>query len=283
MKYDEILYSLRDGVATITLNRPERLNALTPRMREEILDALDRAIADNAVRAIVFTGSGRAFCAGPDMGGEAGVFGSPKESRGRVTVDASGQIALRIFASTKPVIAAINGHAIGVGIGLTLPMDVRLAADTAKMGFLQARRGVMLEACSSWFLPRVVGLPRALEWVTTGRTLSAAEAVAGGLVREALPAEELLPAALELAREIADNTSSVAVAVSRQLLLRSFTLHGPAEAHLIESRLLAEMGGAPDAREGIASFRDRRAPHFPGRIPNDLPASYPWWENETTS
>jgi len=277
-EYEEILYEVEERVLTVTLNRPERLNALSPQMRGEILDALDRANADDDIRAIIFTGSGRAFCAGADLSGGKATFGSANAEQAKP--DESGTIALRIFDSTKPVIAAINGYAIGVGLGLTLPMDIRLSVSSAKMGLVQARRGVMIEACTSWFLPRIVGLSRALEWVTTGRTFTAQEALAGGLVREIFPAEDLLEAARELAREIADNTSAISVAVSRQLLLRSLTMASPVQSHVVESRLLREMGSANDAREGIASYLERRAPQFPDRVTLDLPASYPWWDTE---
>jgi len=273
--YEQILCEVSEGLLTLTLNRPDRLNALTTQMRHEILGALEEANADDDVRAIIVTGAGRAFCAGPDMK-EAAPFGTGAGDR--PVVDLSGRIALRIFDSTKPVIAAINGPAIGVGVGLTLPMDVRIASSSAVMGFAQARRGVMLEACTSWFLPRVVGISQALEWVETGRIFTADDALAGGLVRSVFPPDELLPAARAIALEIAESTAAVAVAVSRQLILRSLGMANPRQAHIVECQLLGEMGPAPDAREGIESFREGRPPRFAGRVSTDLPPSYPWWE-----
>src|SRR5262245_49563600 len=238
MDYEQIGYRVEDKLLTITLQRPEKLNAFTSRMMRELLDAFERADAD--VRVVIVTGSGRAFCAGADLSGGGGTFQAPEaidEHR-----DGGGLVALRIYDSKKPVIAAINGPAVGVGITMTLPMDVRIASTAARMGFVFARRGIVPEACSSWFLPRVVGIAQAAEWVFTGRVFSAEEALAARLVSRVVPPEALLDTARALAREIADNTSAVSVALSRQLLWRGLGLDQPMEAHKADSRCIYWMG-----------------------------------------
>jgi enoyl-CoA hydratase/carnithine racemase len=241
MDYQQIRYHVEQSVLSITLDRPEKLNAFTTRMMYELLDAFDRADADDAVRAVVVTGAGRAFCAGADLSSGGGAFdytGGPKPHPIDEHRDGGGLVALRIFESKKPVIAAINGAAVGVGITMTLPMDIRIAAAGARMGFVFARRGIVAEACSSWFLPRVVGIGRAAEWVLTGRLFPAEEALAGGLVGRVVPPEALMDTALGLAREIADNTSAVSVALCRQLLWRKLGADHPMEAHRIDSRCI---------------------------------------------
>jgi enoyl-CoA hydratase/carnithine racemase len=279
MSYSDIQYEIAGRVLTITLDRPDRLNAYTARMQGELLDALERADADDGVRAIVFTGAGRAYCAGADLSAGPGAFDfrqrpdSMDEHR-----DGGGKLALRIFESKKPVIAAVNGAAVGVGATMTLPMDVRIASSAARFGFVFARRGVVPEACSSWFLPRVVGISRAAEWVYTGRVFGADEALAGGLVSRVVPPEQLLATAHALAREIADNTSAVSVALSRQMLWRMLGADHPMEAHKIDSKGIYCMGASPDAAEGIASFREKRAPRFTMRPSQDMPPYYPWWK-----
>jgi len=277
MGYEQIAYQVDGAVLTITLDRPERLNAFTERMVDELVDAFDRSDADDEVRAVVVTGRGRGFCAGADLGGGGGTFAGPESDE--VPRDGGGRVALRIFESLKPVIAAINGPAVGVGIAMTLPMDVRLASTEAKMGFVHTRRGIVPEACSSWFLPRVVGISRAMEWVATGRVFTAGEALEAGLVRAVLPPDELLPTALSLAREIADNTSAVSVALSRQMLWKMLGADHPMEAHKIDSRGVRATGRTADAREGIESFLEKRPPRFPGRVSTDMPAFFPWWED----
>jgi enoyl-CoA hydratase/carnithine racemase len=280
MDYQEIRYEVVDGVLTITLDRPARLNAFTWRMMHELIDAFDRADGDDAVRAVIVTGAGRAFCAGADLaaGGEAfdytGGADAPAIDQHR---DGGGRVALRIFESRKPVIAAINGPAVGVGITMTLPMDVRLASSAARIGFVFTRRGIVAEACSSWFLPRVVGIGRATEWVLTGRIFPAEEALAGGLVSRVVPPELLMETARGLAREIADHTSAMSVALSRQLLWRMLGADHPMEAHRIDSRCIYWMGQGPDAREGVASFLEKRPPRFTLRPSADMPEFYPWW------
>ena len=277
MVYEQILHEVVDGVLTITLHRPEKLNAFTPTMMRELIDAFDRADADDAVRAVIVTGAGRAFCAGADLSGGGGTFDNTARDTLETHRDGGGLVALRIFESKKPVIAAINGPAVGVGITMTLPMDVRLASTEARMGFVFARRGIVPEACSSWFLPRVVGISRAAEWVYTGRIFSAEEALAGGLVSRIVPPADLLATARGLAREIADNTSAVSVALSRQLLWRMLGADHPMEAHQVDSRAIYWMGSSADAREGVAAFLEKRPARFTLRPSADLPGFYPWW------
>ena len=283
--YSEIDYLVADRIATITLSRPDQLNAFTQVMRDELIDAFDLADSDDDVRAVVVTGRGRAFCAGADLSAGGDTFNADRRDRSGVTAktidgvprDGGGQVSLRVAASLKPVIAAINGPAVGVGVTMTLPMDIRLAADNAKFGFVFSRRGLVMEAASSWFLPRVVGISQALEWVATGRVFDAAEALRGGLVARTYPADELLPAAYALAREIADNTSAVAVATSRQLMWRMLGADSPWEAHRLDSRGIYVLGKAPDVAEGVSAFLEKRPPRFPMRISTDLPDLGPRW------
>ena len=277
MTYEEIRYDVADGVLTITLHRPDRLNAFTTRMMHELIDAFDRADADDAVRAVIVTGAGRGFCAGADLGGGGDTFnyrgGEPIDEHR----DGGGRVTLRIFESMKPVIAAINGPAVGVGATMTLPMDVRIAARGARMGFVFARRGIVPEACSSWFLPRLVGISRAMEWVATGRVFPAEEALAGGLVSRVVEPEALLDTARGLAREIADNTSAVSVALARQLLWRMLGADHPMEAHRVDSQCIYWAGQQADAREGVTAFLEKRPARFTLRPSRDMPPFYPWW------
>ncbi len=261
----------------ITLNRPERLNAFTPTMARELIEAFDRADADDDIRAIIVTGEGRGFCAGADLGGGGATFDwRERERHGHeVPRDGGGQVSLRIFASTKPVIAAINGPAVGVGITMTLPMDVRLVAEGARIGFVFARRGIVPEACSSWFLPRIVGISRAMEWVASGRVFSAEEALAGGLVRSVHPQEQLLDEAHALAAEIAQNTAPVSVALARRLMWSMLGAEHPMVAHRADSRAMFSRGQSDDAREGITSFLEKRDPEFSDRISDGLPELFP--------
>ena len=280
MDYSEIGYEVSDRVLTITLNRPENLNAHTPTMGSEMLDALDRADADDDVRVIVVTGAGRAFCAGADLGRRTETFDyQARDSEDHLDThrDRGGLIVLRLYDLKKPVIAAINGAAVGFGITMTLPMDIRLASEDARMGFVFTRRGIVPEACSSWFLPRIVGIGRALEWVLTGRLFDAEEALSHGLVSEVLPPDRLLPRAREIAAEIARDTSAVSVALSRQLLWRMLGADHPMEAHKVDSRYMYWMGSRPDAAEGILSFLEKRPPRFPMKPSADMPEFYPWW------
>jgi enoyl-CoA hydratase/carnithine racemase len=273
--YTTIETQRHGGVLLVRLNRPDRLNAYNLDMLDDLLRVYDEADADNDVRAIVVTGSGRAFCAGADLEKAGNTFArKPSDQPHR---DSGGLLNLRTYQLTKPVIAAINGPAVGVGATMTLPMDIRLAADTAKMGFVFARRGIVADGCASWFLPRVVGVSTALEWTLSGRVFDAAEALRAGLVRSLHPADELVPAALELANEIAEHTSAVSVTLNRQLMWRMLGADHPMAAHEVESRALAHVGGTADAREGVESFLEKRPARYPCRVPADLPDFYPWW------
>jgi enoyl-CoA hydratase/carnithine racemase len=286
MAFEQIITELSDGILTITLNRPERLNAWTATMGRELIEAFDQADADDDVRAIVMTGAGRGYCAGADLaaGGEtfdyrareadASLLSAPV---GGVPRDNGGQFTLRIFASTKPVIGAINGPAVGVGATMTLPMDVRLASEDARMGFVFARRGIVPEACSSWFLPRVVGISRAMEWVSTGRVFNAQEGLEAGLLRSLHSSDELLPAARALATEIAENTAPVSVALARQMMWRMLGAEHPMLAHRADSRAMLARGQSADAAEGITSFLQKRPARFSDRVSDGLPEIMPDW------
>ena len=276
MDFQEIRYEVADGVLTITLDRPDRLNAFTPTMRDELIEAFDRADADDDVRAVIVTGAGRAFCAGADLERGGGTFDWRERQRGdEVPRDGGGQVTLRIFELTKPVIAAINGPAVGVGITMTLPMDVRLAAEGAKIGFVFTRRGIVPEACSSWFLPRLVGISRAMEWTASGRIFQAEEGHAAGLFRSVHPAEEVAAAARELAAEIVENAAPVSVALTRRLLWSMLDASHPMEAHRADSRAMFARGQSDDAREGVTSFLEKRPPQFTDRVSEGLPELFP--------
>lgn len=286
-QYEQIAYEVVDSILTITLDRPDRLNAFTARMMFELIDAFDRADADDDVRAVIVTGRGRAFCAGADLeaGGDtfdaskrgAGDTGDRTEDLERLR-DGGGRVTLRIYESLKPVIAAINGPAVGVGATMTLPMDIRLAGESARMGFVFSRRGITMEACSSWFLPRVVGVSQAAEWVYSGRVFPAQEALDGRLVRSVHPDDELLAVARTLAREIADNTSAMSVALNRQMMWRMLGADHPMEAHKVDSRAIRYMGASPDVREGVEAFLAKRQPTFTMAPSTDMPDFFPWWD-----
>ncbi|HEV7733898.1 MAG TPA: crotonase/enoyl-CoA hydratase family protein [Candidatus Binatia bacterium] len=277
MSFTEIRYEVADGVLTITLDRPDKLNAFTVTMMQEMLEAFDRADADDGVRAIIVTGAGRGFCAGADLSGGGGTFDYEEHGASAEHRDGGGLVTLRIFESRKPVIAAINGPAVGVGATMTLPMDIRIASSTARFGFVFARRGIVPEACSSWFLPRIVGISQAAEWCYTGRVFPADEALAGRLVSRVVAPEALLDTARAIAREIADNTSAVSVTLTRALLWRMLGADHPMEAHKVDSAAIYEMGRSADAAEGVSSFLQKRPAAFPMKPSTDLPPFYPWW------
>ncbi len=280
MTFEFINYTVADQILTIELNRPAQLNTIGPAMREELISAFAAASADPEVRVVVVTGNGKAYCAGADVSGGAKTF--DRTAAGWADYDdfrdGGGRIALQIFECTKPVIGAINGVAAGLGATMLLPMDMLLAADTARIGFVFAKRGLVPEACSTWFLPRRVGISKAAEWMFTGRLITAAEALDAGLLRSVHPLDELLPAAYALAREIADNTAPVAVGMIRQMLWRFSGSEHPMDAHRVDSKLNYTLGESPDVVEGLGAFLEKRPPQFPGRLPADAPRAYPWWD-----
>jgi enoyl-CoA hydratase/carnithine racemase len=285
--YEHVDYAVEERIATITLARPDRMNAFTARMMFELLDVFDRVDADDDVRVVIVTGSGRAFCAGADLEAGADTFdasarrreaGVP-EGEGMVTErDGGGRVSLRIYECRKPIIAAVNGAAVGVGATMTLPMDVRLAAASARFGFVFARRGITMEAASSWFLPRLVGMGQASEWVHTGRVFGADEAFRGRLVNAVHPDDELMPAARTLAAEIAENTSAMSVMLNRQMMWRMLGADHPMEAHKVDSRAIRFMGASADVREGVSAFLEKRPARFTMSAVDDQPDFYPWWD-----
>jgi enoyl-CoA hydratase/carnithine racemase len=285
MDYSTILYDLEDSVLLITLNRPEILNAFNRDMMAEIIDALDKADADDNVRAIIVTGAGRGFCAGADLSAGGNTFNAEArdDREDGLQRDGGGRVSLRIFECKKPIIAAINGAAVGIGATMTLPMDIRLCSTKAKFGFVFARRGIVPEACSSYFLPRVVGISQALEWCYNGRVFPGDEALAGGLVRSVHEPDDLLTAAKVIAREIVDNTSAVSVTLIRQMMWKMLGADHPMEAHKIDSRGIYFAGKAADAKEGVESFLEKRTAKFPLKVSEDMPEFYPWWEDREFS
>lgn len=310
--YRTIDYVVAEGIATITLNRPDHMNAFTVRMCLEMIDAFDRVDADPDVRVVIVTGAGRAFCAGADLAGGAESFDSgsasvssaddeshdvdstvvpsasaelPGERAMRRELDPrrdfGGLLTLRIFDVTKPVIAAINGPAVGIGATMTLPMDFRMASESAKFGFVFAARGIVPEAASGWFLPRLVGIQQALEWCYTARVFRAAEALEGGLIRSVHAPEDLLGAARSLAAEIVANSAPLSVALTRQIMWKGLVAHHPMEAHRVDSPGVLATGAGADAREGITAFFEKRSPSWRQEVPADLPDWYPWWDQPT--
>jgi enoyl-CoA hydratase/carnithine racemase len=280
-KYTEIIYEVSNNIATVTMHRPDKMNAFTGVMMNELLQVFDEIDADDNVRAVIVTGSGRAFCAGADLSHGADTFSDGKMSGQTPTSvrrDGGGMVTLRMFRCNKPIIGAINGAAVGIGATMTLPMDIRIAADTAKMGFVFTRRGIVPEACSSWFLPRLVGIAQAQEWVLTGRVFLADEALRGGLVRSIHPQAELLQVARDLAQEIVDNTAPVSVALARQMMWRMLGASHPMEAHRVDSRGIQERGRSADTREGVMSFLQKRPAVFTDMVSTDIPDIFVGWE-----
>ena len=279
--YTEIIYEVSNNIATVTMHRPDKMNAFTGVMMNELLQVFDEIDADDNVRAVIVTGSGRAFCAGADLSHGADTFSDGKmsgQTPSSVRRDGGGMVTLRMFRCNKPIIGAINGAAVGIGATMTLPMDSRIAADTAKMGFVFTRRGIVPEACSSWFLPRLVGIAQAQEWVLTGRVFLADEALRGGLVRSIHPQAELLQVARDLAQEIVDNTAPVSVALARQMMWRMLGASHPMEAHRVDSRGIQERGRSADTREGVMSFLQKRPAVFTDLVSTDLPDIFVGWE-----
>lgn len=286
MPFDTITTDIQDSVMTLTLNRPDRLNAFNRQMMYDMMAALDQADADDGVRAIIVTGAGRGFCAGVDLS-EDDAFTAAKLDPATTDAatwdnpanrDMGGMLALRLFNCLKPVIAAVNGPSVGIGTTMQLPMDIRIASDAAKFGFVFARRGIVPEAASSWFLPRIVGMSTALEWCYSGRVFGADEALAGGLIRSIHAPGDLLDAAHSIAREIAANTAPVSIALTRQMMWRMAGADHPMRAHQIDSRAIAARSVSADAAEGVASFLEKRAPFFPDRVSSQMPGFFPWWQ-----
>jgi enoyl-CoA hydratase/carnithine racemase len=289
--FETLLYSVEEGIATITLNRPDRLNAFNTQMMREMIAAFDLTDADDAVRAVIVTGAGRGFCAGADLAAGGATFNYSQsadparvEARvGGVQRDGGGLLTLRIYDSLKPVIAAVNGPAVGVGVTMQLAMDFRMASTAARFGFVFARRGINPEAASSWFLPRLVGVQTALEWCYTGRVFPAQEAFDKGLVRSLHAPEDLLPAARALAHEIIDNTAPVSIALTRQMIWRMVGADHPMEAHKADSRAIQARGASDDAKEGVTSFLEKRQAIFPNRVSTDVPDIWPNFPNRNFS
>jgi len=287
MNFETILYELEEKILTITLNRPDRLNAFTGQMMDELILAFKEAGQDDEVRVIIVTGAGRGFCAGADLGAGGATFNRDENPRSPKTEDkenlewirdGGGRTTLAIYDCPKPIIAAINGPAVGVGVTMTLAMDIRLASDKARFGFVFARRGLVPEAASSWFLPRIVGISKALEWTYSGRVFPAQEALEGGLVRSIHAEEDLLNIAKQLASEIIENTSPVSISMTRHMLWKMLGADHPMEAHKVDSRAIYELGKSKDVEEGVNSFLEKRSPNFPSKVSKDMPGFYPWWE-----
>jgi enoyl-CoA hydratase/carnithine racemase len=284
MNFEHILYQVENSVLTLTLNRPDRMNACNVRMYEELIAAFDRADADDEIKAIIVTGAGRAFCAGADLERGAETWGARSDltdlsKQERYIGNGGGRIVRRIFDCHKPVIAALNGAAVGVGITMTLAMDIRLAVTGAKIGFVFASRGIVPEACSSWFLPRIVGISKALEWCYSARIFRSEEGLAAGLFRSLHEPEELLPVARALAKEFVDNSSAVSMTLTRHMLWRMLGASHPLDAHEVDTAAMNALGRSADAKEGITAFLEKRPPSFKDRVSQHMPKFFPWWKD----
>ncbi|MBT3624506.1 MAG: crotonase/enoyl-CoA hydratase family protein [Gammaproteobacteria bacterium] len=277
MDYEAIIYEVQDNILTITLNRPERLNAFNGQMSSEVHNALDRADADDNVKAIIFTGAGRGFCAGADLSSGSETFDYESDGRG-IHPDGGGVLTLRLFECLKPVISACNGPAVGVGATMQCAMDIRMASDKARYGFVFSKRGIVPEACSSWFLPRCVGINTALEWAYSGRIFDAREALEKRFVRSVHKENDLMPAARDLAHEFAEQTSSISITMIRHMMWKMLGADHPMEAHKIDSRGVYFTGKSEDAHEGVQSFLEKRPAEFSGKVSTDMPEFFPWWE-----
>jgi|TARA_B100000809_G_scaffold243922_1_gene269370 enoyl-CoA hydratase/carnithine racemase len=293
-EFETLRYEIEDQVLLLTMNRPERLNAFNSQMQREFLEALDHADTDDEIRAVIVTGEGRGFCAGADLSKGAETFDydnqaeeakadrasneGRQEGSNAWLRDGGGLLSLRIYEFNKPIIAAINGPAVGVGVTMTLPMDIRIASTQARIGFVFSRRGIVPEACSSYFLPRVVGISKALEWAYSGKVFDADEALKGGLIRSVHEPEDLLPTARAIASEIAENTSAISVTMIRHMMWRMLGADHPMEAHKVDSRGIFHLGRGADAREGVVSFLEKRPADFTMKTSEDLPEFFPWWD-----
>lgn len=289
MNFETIKYEVKDKILTITLNRPDRLNAFTGQMMNDLISAFDSASNDDEVRVVIVTGEGRGFCAGADLGAGEATFNRDENPRAKKSDDVDdlewlrdggGRTTLAIYDCSKPIIAAINGPAVGVGVTMTLPMDIRLASEEAKFGFVFARRGLVPEAASSWFLPRIVGISKSLEWTFSGKVFDAEEALKGGLIRSIHSKDSLLDEAKKIANEIIENTSPVSVSMTRQMLWKMLGADHPMEAHKVDSRAIYELGKGEDTKEGVNSFLEKRPPEFPSKVSKDMPDFYPWWDEK---
>jgi len=282
MELVQTQYEIKDGIATLTLNRPEKLNAFTPIMAQEIIEIFSQADQDDAVRVVIVTGAGKAFCAGADLSSGGQTFDRVVREGTPISIsqhrDRGGKVALAVYNCRKPVLGAINGPAVGVGITMTLPMDIRIAAEEAKIGFVFCRRGVVPEACSSWFLPRIVGISKAAEWIYSGRVFPASTEVHSGLFNYVVPGQEVLPKARALAKEIVENSAPVSISLSKAMLWHGLGEPDPQSAHLIDSRCFFWAGRQKDAYEGVQSFLEKRPPNFSLKVSTDLPDFYPWWK-----
>jgi len=293
MAYKEIITDVADNILTITLNRPEKLNAFTGTMMHEMIDAFQTANKDDAIRCIIVTGAGRGFCAGADLSAGASTFDAtqrrdrPERNAGPVDQvnwsdervrDGGGRLTLEIYECLKPVIAAVNGPAVGIGVTMQLAMDIRIASEQARFGFVFSRRGIVPEAASSWFLPRLVGIQQALAWCYSGKVFGAQEALASGLVAEIVPPDQLLPRARAIAKEIVDNTAPVSIALIRQMMWKGLGMDHPMEAHKVDSRGIYSRGASPDVKEGVVSFLEKRPAKFPQKVSADMPPYFPWWQ-----
>lgn len=285
-QFEQIQLEVEDGIAILTLNRPESMNAFTGRMMYELIEAFDITDANDDVRAVIMTGSGdRAFCAGADLSEGAKTFDyearSEEPDRGDqedLQRDGGGRVTLRMFNSLKPVIGAINGAAVGIGVTMQLPMDIRIASETARFGFVFNRRGINPEAASSWFLPRIVGISKALEWCYSGKVFPAQEALEGGLIRSIHKPDELMDAAKAIAREMADNTAAVSTTLTRQMMWKMLGASHPMEAHIVDSAAIYRRGQSEDAKEGVMSFLEKRQPTYPVKVSDGMPDFFPWWD-----
>jgi enoyl-CoA hydratase/carnithine racemase len=284
MNFEHITYQVADRILTLTLNRPDRMNACTVQMYEELIAAFDRADADDDVKAIIVTGAGKAFCAGADLERGADTWGANSKltdmsKQERYIGNGGGRIVRRMFDCHKPIIGAINGAAVGVGITMTLPMDIRLAVKGAKIGFVFASRGIVPEACSSWFLPRIVGISKALEWCYSAKIFRTEEGLAAGLFRSLHEADELLPAARALAKEFVDNSSAVSMTLTRHMMWRMLGASHPLEAHEVDTAAMNALGQSSDAKEGITAFLEKRPASFKDKVTQQLPKFFPWWKD----